>query len=94
MDNRDFNQAKETLRNEWFENTRVTSAKQIISANYFTSQQVKELLQLFTFENNKLELAKLAYSRSTDRNNYYLVNDVFTYSNSKDELARYIRDFR
>jgi hypothetical protein len=62
--------------------------------NYFTSQQVKELLQLFTFENNKLDLAKYAYRKTMDRRNYYIVNDVFAFSNSKDELARYIRDYR
>lgn len=94
MSNSDFNDAKESLRREWFENTRVTTAKQIIITNYFNSQQVKELLQLFTFENNKLELAKYAYGKTTDRNNYYLINDVFVFNNSKDELARYIREFR
>lgn len=94
MNTVDFNQAKERLRRDWFENTRVTTAKQIMDANYFTSQQVKELLQLFTFEDNKLVLAKYAYNKTTDRNNYYVVSDVFTYNNSKDELARYIRDYR
>src|ERR1041385_1137161 len=49
MSANDFNQAKETLRKEWFENTRISTAKQIIDRNYFTSQQVKELLYLFTF---------------------------------------------
>jgi hypothetical protein len=94
MSSSDFSRAKETLRREVFENTRVDLAKQIVNTNLFTSQQVKELLGLFTFENNKLDLAKYAYRYTTDRNNYYLVNDSFTFSNSKEELARYIRDFR
>ncbi|HET9433504.1 MAG TPA: DUF4476 domain-containing protein, partial [Chitinophagaceae bacterium] len=50
MSDFDFSQAKETLRKEWFENTRMTTAKQIIDRNYFTSQQVKDVLLLFTFE--------------------------------------------
>jgi hypothetical protein len=94
MSDFDFNQAKENLRKEWFENTRVSTAKFIMDRNYFTSQQVKELLQLFTFENNKLDLAKYAYRKTMDRRNYYIVNDVFAFANSKDELARYIRDYR
>jgi Domain of unknown function (DUF4476) len=94
MSDYDFNQAKETLRREWFENTRVTTAKQILDRNYFTSRQIKELLLLFTFENNKLDLAKHAYSRTVDKGNYYIVNDAFTFNNSKEELARYIRDYR
>ena len=94
MNVNDFNRAKESLRKEWFENTRVSSAKQIIDQNYFTSQQVKEILLLFTFENNRLELAKHAYANTIDKNNYFIVNDAFTFKNNKDELARYIREFR
>jgi hypothetical protein len=94
MSDFDFNRAKENLRKEWFENTRMTTAKFIMDRNYFTSQQVKELLELFTFENNKLDLAKYAYGKTVDKRNYYIVNDVFAFGNSKDELARYIRDYR
>ena len=94
MNATDFNRAKQTLRNEMFENIRVDLAKQVINSNYFTSQQVKELLQLFTFENNKLDLAKYAYGYTVDKNNYYLVNEQLGFSNSKDELARYIRTYK
>jgi hypothetical protein len=49
------------------------------------------ILQLFTFEDNKLELAKFAYDYCIDRENYYRVNDVFTFSSSKDELSRFLQ---
>ena len=94
MSDYDFNQAKETLRREWVENTKLSLAKQIIDRNYMSAQQIKEMLQMFSFENNKLDLAKYAYGRAVDRRNYHIVNDVFAYSNSRDELARYIRDYR
>ena len=94
MNVNDFNLAKETLRKEWFENTRLSNAKQLVDRNFFISQQVKELLLLFTFENNKLDLAKYAYSKTIDKNNYVIVNDAFSFADSKDELARYIRESR
>jgi hypothetical protein len=94
MSDYDFNQAKETLRREWFENTRVSTARQIIDRNYFTSRQVKEMILLFTFENNRLEIAKYAYGRTVDKGNYFVVNDAFTFNSNKDELARYIREFK
>jgi hypothetical protein len=94
MSNADFSRAKETLKREMFENTRVDLAKSIINSNLFTTSQVKELMYLFTFENNKLDLAKYAYRYTLDKNNYYVINDVFTFSNSKEELARFIRDYR
>lgn len=91
---RDFTAAKEQIKKEWFENTRLTIAKQIIDANNFRASQVKEIVTLFTFENNKLEIAKYAYRKTVDKQNYFQVNDAFTFSSSKDELARFIRDNR
>ena len=89
----DFTQAKESLRKEWFENKRLASAKYIIERNYFTSQQVKELMLLFTFENNRLDIAKFAYSRTVDQENYLIVNDAFSFSNHRDRLREYIQEF-
>lgn len=92
MSDIDFSRAKETLRKEWFENKRLTTAKQIIDGNSFTSRQVKELVSLFTFENNKLEIAKYAYGRTVDKENYFVINDAFSFNNSKEALSKYIRE--
>ena len=94
MTNSDFTQAKETLRREWFENTRLETAKQIIDRNYFTSQQVKEMVLLFTFENNRLDIAKYAYSKTVDKGNYFMLNDAFTFNNNKEALKEYIRQYQ
>ncbi len=94
MSSRDFEQVKEQIRKEWFENNRLTSTKVIMDKSNFTTQQVKELMLLFTFENNRLDLAKYAYRKTVDKQNYYQLNDALTYSSSKDELARFIRESR
>lgn len=94
MTGREMEQVKESLRKEWFENNRLTSAKFILDRNNVTVAQVKELMSLFVFENNKLELAKYAYRKTVDQKNYYQVMDALTFSSSKDELARFIRESR
>ena len=94
MNVREFETVKESLRKEWFEKNRLTSAKFIIDKYNFTSMQVRELMLLFTFENNKLEIAKYAYRKAVDKNNFYQVSDVLTFSSSKNELARFIRESR
>jgi hypothetical protein len=94
MSNREFEIVKEQIRKEWFENNRLVSAKTIVDKSNFTAQQIKELVQLFTFDNNKLELAKYAYRKTVDKHNYYLVSDMLTFNSSKDELARFIRESR
>lgn len=85
---------KQMLRRERFENTRVSTARQMFNEHAFTSSQVRELLQEFSFENNKLDLAKYAYRNTVDRNNYYVVLDVFSYHSSKQELSNYMSNYR
>lgn len=92
MSGREFETVKEQIRKEWFENNRLTSAKVIIDKNNFTTLQVKEFMLLFTFENNRLEVAKYAYRKTVDKQSYYQLNDALTFSSSKDELARFIRE--
>ncbi len=92
MNGREFELLKESLRKEWFEANRLISVRFIIDKNNFTTQQVKELMLLFTFEKNRLEIARYAYSKTVDKKNYYLVNEALTFSSSKDELARFIRN--
>jgi Domain of unknown function (DUF4476) len=94
MNDRDFDRAKEAIRREVFDNTRLDIAKHIVNQNMMTTMQVKELVQMFSFDDSKLDLAKYAYTYTTDRNNYYLIYDAFSFSDSKEKLARYIREFR
>ena len=94
MDFNSFNQLKQTLNNEPYDNTRLVIAKQTISMNKFNSQQAKDLVMLFTYESGKLEIAKYLYGNTIDKNNYLVVYDAFTYSSSKEELAKYIQQYR
>ncbi|MBE2230955.1 MAG: DUF4476 domain-containing protein [Chitinophagaceae bacterium] len=87
----EFESVKESLRKEWFEANRLKSAKFIIDQHNFTTQQVKELMLLFTFENNKLEIAKYAYSKTVDKQNYYQLNEVLMFGSSKEELMRFVK---
>ncbi len=90
----EFAQMREQLKRQHFENGRVEMAKQLVNKNYLSSRQVHQLLQLFSFENNKLEIAKVSYRNTTDKNNYYMVYDVFSFDRSRQELTQYIERFR
>ncbi|MFN8286006.1 MAG: DUF4476 domain-containing protein [Chitinophagales bacterium] len=85
-----FSQLKQTICNGTFESTKLSIFKQALGYNYFSSQQVLELMNLFTFESYRLEVAKLAYPKTLDQNNYYLVNNGFTFSSSVDNLNDYL----
>ena len=92
MNDYDFNQLLQKIRGQWF--NKINTAKEGISSNYFTTVQVRQIVQLFSSENDKLELAKMAYHNTVDQRNYAQLYDVFAYQSSKDELDQYIRNNR
>ena len=94
MSSQSFQSMMQTLRRESFDNNRLNLARQMIDRNSFETSQVREVLQLFSFESNRLDLAKYAYRNTVDKQNYHGLYDVFSFSSSRDELARYCNNFR
>jgi len=62
--------------------------------NYFTTSQAKQLIQLVSDEDNRLQLAKSSYRAITDRPNFTQLYDLFSYQASKDALASYVSSYR
>ncbi len=85
-----FSQLKNAIDNQWFDSGKLQVARQAISMNSLTAAQVAELMQLFSFESSKLELAKMAFVNTVDKQNYYIVNNSFWFSSSVAELDQYI----
>jgi hypothetical protein len=90
ISNNEFERVLWAINKESIETNKMTSAEQVITTNYFTTEQVKQLLRLFSFESNKLQLAKLCYDRVVDQSNYSTLSNLFSYNSSKDELAQCI----
>lgn len=90
MNEADFNEFRDMLAENAFDSGKLTIAKQAISANPMCVHQIATICRMFSFENNKLEFAKYAYAYCTEKNKYYLINDVFSYESSKNELNEYI----
>ena len=86
----EFMQLKNSIANKSFESSKMEIAKQAFASNYFSSAQVADMMTLFSFESSRLEFAKCAYSRVMDRQNYYLVNNAFSFESSIQELNQFI----
>jgi hypothetical protein len=90
MNTNDFGTLKQMVRNASFEETRMTLIKQAIGDRFITAQQVLELMQMMSFESTRLELAKWAYPKALDSENYFIVNQGFSFSSSINDLANFI----
>jgi hypothetical protein len=86
MNDSDFNNLKGSVKSKSFEDSKLTTAKQALKNNCMSTKQIMDIMQTFSFEGSKLDFAKAAYSKCSDQNNYYLVNDAFTFESSIDEL--------
>ena len=94
MSSADFLDAKKTINESSFDETKLSTAKSIISSNCVSVEQVIGICSLFSFEDKKLDFAKFAYGRTTDPRNYFKVVNVLTFSDSKEELNEYIQNQR
>ena len=90
MNQSDFAFALSTIRHQNFESTRLTVAKQILSSHWVTSDQVRQIMKQMNFEDSRLEIARYAYNRVVDKNNFYMVNNGFAFSSSIDQLNTYL----
>jgi hypothetical protein len=62
-------------------------------ANFYTTNQARQFVQLVTDETNRLYLAKLSYRGVTDKNNFVRMNDILGRQSSRDELAIHVNNF-
>ncbi len=90
MSQASFNDAMSVISEKSFDSDKLTIAKQIANSNCLLSEQVKQIANLFSFEDSKLKFAKHAYTRTYDPQNYYVVNSVFKFSSNVDELQEFI----
>ena len=76
-----------------FDSDQIRVAKQVISRNGASSQQIAQIMDVLSFESSRLEIAKFGWEFVGDPNNYHVVNDVFWFSSSIRELDRYINRY-
>ena len=85
-----FNSALQSIKSSSFDDTKLSTATAILSSNCVSTDQVIQICNVFSFEENKLKFAKAAYSKTTDPNNYFKVVNVFTFDANKTELNNFI----
>lgn len=82
-----------SLSDESFDDTRFELASVYAQQNNLSSAQVLQIIQQFSFESSRLKFAKLAYQNVYDPENYFMVNQGFSFSQSKQELSRHVQQF-
>ena len=90
MSSADFSSALQTIKNQGFEETKLKTAKQIVKSNCLNTHQIAEICKTFGYDESRLDFAKEAYESCTEPNNYFKINNVFSFSSSAEELSEYV----
>ncbi|MDD5361729.1 MAG: DUF4476 domain-containing protein [Ignavibacteria bacterium] len=90
INEKDFSELMTSLGNMSYDDNKREMISMVLDKYYVTSEHVKSLLTAVTFENNKLEVAKYAYARTVDKENYYKVLSSFTFESTIEELKDFI----
>jgi hypothetical protein len=94
MTYREFESLKERVKQNTFDAGKLEAAKNLTRANTLTANQVTELVNLMTMDNNRLEFAKFAYEFTYDRENYSMVANALAFTNNRRSLEQFMGNKR
>lgn len=80
------------IDDESFDEGKMIVAKQATSKKCLTVDQIKQIMDEFSFSKNKLDFAKYGYKRCYNPDDYYQVNAAFDFSSDKEKLNEYINN--
>ncbi len=87
-----FQKALTKIRQNRYQDGRIAAIRTTLgSADYFTTDQISQLLTLVNSETARLDLAKTAYSVVADPANYSELNLLFDSQSSRNSLDEYVR---
>ncbi len=77
-------------REKTFESERMRLLKERVEGTCLISSQVAALMETLDYEDNRLELAKYAYERTFDQENYEEVSSALNFEVTRQELEEFL----
>lgn len=90
VSDQDFNGLMAQIRAKTFDDDQKVLVKMMANDRCFNVAQLKTIADEFPFDEDKMEIFKLCYSKCPDKQNYYQLVDKLSFSSNKDELNRFI----
>lgn len=91
MNDATFHNFKKSVENESFSSDKLELLENQLNIHFFTAIQIAELVEILSFDSDQLKFAKMAYLRTADPQNYFIVVEKLKFSSSKKELNQHIQ---
>ena len=88
-----FSQVLQKVSNHFLPWDKVRDAREAFNntSYYFVTSQIRQILDVIASQNDRLDLAKLAWSRVADPSNFTQLFDLFTTQAYRDDLNAYMQ---
>lgn len=91
MSDGDFSVLYNRVKNEAFADDKLNILRTAADENFFLVEQIEELLDLFAFEEDRLQVVRILNHNMLDRENCYRLYSKFEFSDSKKSLNRILQ---
>ena len=86
MPDESFSKFMQALRRETFDDDKLKFLAPVAHHSYFSSEQVRQILGKFSFDRNREEAAIILYPKVVDPVNWFVIYDMFTFSNNVNDI--------
>lgn len=90
MGSTQFNSFLQTIKREYFDDSRYTAFAAAIKDNALTVDQLKQVLKLYSFDDGKLKTAFLAYDYVTDPQRFFEIKDSVSFLSSRESIDKFL----
>ncbi|WP_071147299.1 DUF4476 domain-containing protein [Bacteroides ihuae] len=93
MDNNTFNSFFSAVKAAPFKSDKMDLIETAVQTSAFTIQQCKRLVELNTFDDDKIEMIQLLYPRIVDKQNFFMLLESLSFISSKDKINDFIKGY-
>lgn len=91
LNNEDLKELEARVEERITDTDKLKLMKSVLEQRTYYSVQVRTMLNWLAFESSRVDFAKWSYERVLDKQDYWKLEDAFTFSSSKDEFNEHIR---
>lgn len=88
-----FERFLQSVKKASFDSDKMELIKTAVATADFTSAQCRRVVDLYSFDDEKLKVMKLMFPRIADKENFVVVIDALTFTLNKDEMNKFIRQY-
>ncbi|NOS90584.1 MAG: DUF4476 domain-containing protein [Cyclobacteriaceae bacterium] len=91
LTDKQFADAKKAIKSQAFRDQKMATAKLALKNKCVSLDQIRGFVELFAFEDQKLDFVKFAYDITDNKDDYYTLHDVFTFLLTKDDFNEFLQ---